>query len=50
MLDLSTIPTPGPDCTGWRAVCDGWYRLYDDGKGVQYVYPDGHWWADRRDV
>jgi len=48
MLNLDSIPAPGPDCTEWRTICDGWYRLYGGGKGIQYAYPDGHWWADQR--
>lgn len=47
MPDLSTIPAPGPDCTAWRNVSPvghGWYRLFDGGKRIQYLYPGGRTW------
>ncbi|MCX2714963.1 hypothetical protein [Mycolicibacterium sp. J2] len=49
MMNLDTIPTPAPDCTPWREVCDGHYRYFNAQRSIQFAYPDGsvityqHW-------
>ncbi|WP_176562182.1 hypothetical protein [Mycolicibacterium palauense] len=49
MTNLEMIPAPAPDCTDWRTICDGHYRLFANGTHVQFAYPDGHHWSTELD-